>query len=161
MGIRDCNYFQFFIENLTLYQVKLTDRNAYDWIKNNTASDSKFLVLTSSPDWHLDHTAEWFPALSHRISIATVQGTEWLPDGRYSKARLFNEAIKDCMVSDYSCVNALLKEEELKVDYIWVSKEKCENRLKVCTLPYLTYIKLDDGYRMVYENEGVAIFGSN
>ena len=154
-------YFQFYIDNLTLYQVKSTDRNAYNWIKSNTASDSKFLVLTSSPDWHLDHAAEWFPALSQRASITTVQGTEWLPDGRYYEARLFNEAVKNCMVSDYSCIPALLDEAKIKADYVWVSKENCENKAKICTLPYLTNIRNDEIYLLVYENKGVAIFSRN
>ncbi|HQN04027.1 MAG TPA: hypothetical protein PK174_01295 [Anaerolineaceae bacterium] len=154
-------YFQFFVDNLTLYQVKIPARNAYDWINNNTTSDSKFLVLTSSPGWHLDHTAEWFPALAHRTSIATVQGTEWLPVGRYYKARLFNETIKDCMVSDYSCISSLLDKEKISVDYIWVSKEKCENKSKICTLPFLSRIREDSNYQLVFENDGVVIFSSN
>jgi hypothetical protein len=154
-------FFQFYIDDLTLYQVKITDRNAYEWIKNNTTSDSHFLVLTSSPDWHLDHAAEWFPALTQRSSITSVQGTEWLPDGRYYEARKFNEAIKDCMVSDYSCIPKILVEAKIKADYVWVSKDKCENPDKICTLPFLSDIRQDRYYQLVYENEGVAIFSAN
>ncbi len=154
-------FFQFYIDDLTLYQVKITDRNAYAWIKNNTASDSQILVLTASPDWHLDHTAEWFPALAKRNSITSVQGTEWLPDGRYYEVRKFNESIKKCMLSDYSCIPKILEVANIKADYIWVSKEICENPDKICTLPFLSDIRQDRYYQFVYENEGVAIFSAN
>lgn len=154
-------FFNFFATEQSMDNNSSDEIKAFDWINENTSNSSTFLVLSNSIDWQTDQLAEWFPAMTDRKSLTTVQGTEWLPDGRYYDARKFNEAIKDCMVSDYSCIPKILEEAKIKADYVWVSKDKCENKSKICTLPFLSNIRYDDNYLLVYENDGVAVFSAN
>jgi len=53
------------------------ERAAMDYVKENTPSDAKFIVLTPY-DWHSADAAEWFPYLTQRQSLVTPQGLEWV-----------------------------------------------------------------------------------
>ena len=55
-----------------------SDRAAMQWMAAHTDSSARVLVLTNSP-WQIDKVSEWFPVLAQRRSVATVQGSEWLP----------------------------------------------------------------------------------
>ena len=70
------------------YDLTITDRKvspenqkAFEWIASNTPSDSNFIVVTGNTDLFADWTPEWFPTLTNRISLTTIQGYEWL-DGK-------------------------------------------------------------------------------
>lgn len=54
------------------------ERSAMAWIKENTPSEAKFIVLANSLSWQDDRIAEWFPVLADRHSLTTVQGLEWV-----------------------------------------------------------------------------------
>ena len=76
-----------FIKNTSLRSLPANEREAMDWIAANTPKESKFILLTGETSWEIDSTSEWFPALTGRTSLVTVQGTEWLPEGIYSKTQ--------------------------------------------------------------------------
>ena len=56
------------------------DQEAMKWVAQNTTINTEFAVLSGRKRWGLDPVSEWFPALSGRISVSTVQGSEWLTD---------------------------------------------------------------------------------
>jgi hypothetical protein len=53
------------------------DEEAMYWVRDNTPVGSRFLVLTGTTSVSCDSVTEWFPALTDRQSLFTVQGTEW------------------------------------------------------------------------------------
>jgi hypothetical protein len=55
----------------------LPEREAMNWVNRNTPDGARFLVLTGTNSISCDNVLEWFPALSDRQSLYTVQGTEW------------------------------------------------------------------------------------
>ncbi len=50
---------------------------AMQWVSENTAPNSRFLLLTGSSGIMSDPIQEWFPALAERESQTTMQGLEW------------------------------------------------------------------------------------
>jgi len=50
------------------------ERAVMEWIRENTPSNARFLVLDGATRWAADRYAEWFPVLSNRVSVATVKG---------------------------------------------------------------------------------------
>lgn len=69
-----------------------SERNAMTWIKDNTPSESRFILLSQSVSWEDDRVAEWFPILSQRRSLTTAQGLEWIPgDAFHSKVGKIKE----------------------------------------------------------------------
>ena len=72
-------------------------RSAMAWVEAETEPDARFVVL-SGRYWALDAEAEWFPALADRVSLATVQGSEWV--GRYAEQVERAGELPACVVED-------------------------------------------------------------
>ena len=56
-------------------------REAMDWIRENTSSEA-ITVTLASDDWGSDDLSEWFPALSERRTATAAQGLEWIAETR-------------------------------------------------------------------------------
>jgi hypothetical protein len=140
------------------------DRAAMSWIAQTTPSTSRFLLITGSPGWATDRSAEWFPALSGRTSVATVQGTEWLSTKPFSERVTQYNDLQACADQTTSCIDRWTSETGTAFDYVYVSK----------TTPiYASYsggvdsphhfaieyvLKSDPNYTLVFENTATAIF---
>ena len=72
-------------EAATLTSVSGAERDAMRWVARNTPPESRFFVVPET-GWPNDKVAEWFPVLAQRQSVATVQGTEWLPNGAFARS---------------------------------------------------------------------------
>jgi hypothetical protein len=88
------------------------DRAAMTWVASHTPIDSTFLVaeqrIISSP------VGEWFPALTGRRSLTTLQGQEWTP--------AFN-AYADRQIQVENCVS---RDCLPRADYIFISESCCD-----------------------------------
>lgn len=81
-----------YVKHTPLAALTGSERNAMTWIKDNTPSESKFILLSQSVSWEDDRVAEWFPVLSQRRSLTTAQGLEWIPgDAFHSKVGKIKE----------------------------------------------------------------------
>ena len=93
------------------------ERQALNWIVDNTAKDSRFLILTGDAALS-DPLSEWFPALTERVSIVTVQGHEWTPDSPLQKnMKAYNRA-QLCLNGDSNCLS------DWNFDYLYIRKIK-------------------------------------
>lgn len=101
--------------------VSVEERLVMQWIRENTPDESAFLVVTGETNGFCDSTSEWFPALTGRRSLATLQGNEWL------KGNAFGEFIGDIQVMQacaYQGLECILEEAERFTpgfDYLYVS----------------------------------------
>jgi hypothetical protein len=104
--------------NSTLLQpLSWSDRRAMSWIRSNTADSARFLVLTGK--WFgQDAAAEWLPALTERVSAATVQGSEWLPAGRFYRGWKETDSLRMCRAA--RCVRHWIAARSLDVQYLYV-----------------------------------------
>lgn len=55
------------------------DRALMSWIGGETPDAARFAVI-SDEVWSRADEAEWFPHLTGRVSVVTMQGREWLPN---------------------------------------------------------------------------------
>ena len=78
-----------------LHSVPPATRAAMSDARAELTAASRVLVVSGSP-WGLDSTAEWFPMLSGRRSVATVQGNEFAPGGQWNRAIAQAKALEDC-----------------------------------------------------------------
>ena len=86
-------------------------RPVFSWIEAQTPADGQFLILTGDPYVMVTPVQEWFPALTQRRSVTTLQGLEWSLGGQFfQRSRQLRELQKcetvDC-VSDWALVNDL------------------------------------------------------
>lgn len=142
-----------------LVSVNAANRQAMTWVKENTPSDSQFLVIDFPSAWHSDMVAEWFPTLTGRVSILTAQGKEWLPGDAQGNAILELTTISECRMNGLSCLQSFVQTDNIKFDYVYFT----ENTQPIAESPqYTSVIELqitaDPGYQLVFANSDVKIY---
>jgi hypothetical protein len=147
------------LSNATLYP---PDQDAMSWVRANTAAESRFLVLTGTTSVSCDSVLEWFPALTGRQSLYTVQGTEWIEGQNFNTYVKSTYPVQECLSSgDVPCLDAAVSRSQY--DYVYVSKllrvDNCQPLDIQRTFPYfLEHLHADTTLDMIYETEGVVIF---
>jgi hypothetical protein len=137
------------------------DRMAMQWVQSNTAADAKFLVLTGSPVISYDPVPEWFPMLTGRSSLLTVQGLEWVAGKDFGEAVAQAEAMQTCLSVSAECI--LGSEAAQDFDYLYISRilrtENFEPLSPARTYPYVVeQLRTNENLAVVYETEEVIIF---
>jgi hypothetical protein len=118
----------YFATQIAGTSVSEANRDAFTWIRNNTPPGSKFLVLTGNTENELfcNGTQEWFPALTGRISVTTVQGKEWLAGQDFNRNAADARAAEACLssVAPLPCIESLGASSGglRKFDYLYVAR---------------------------------------
>jgi hypothetical protein len=141
--------------------LSVPDRQAMNWVRENTSVDSKFLVLTGTNAITCDWVLEWFPALTGRRSIFTVQGTEWTKGADFASYVRSTYEVQRCLTdSDLSCLDAAVPRSEY--DYIYMSRLPSVNCRTIdhknAFRYFLESIEMDRQFNAVYESDRVIIF---
>ena len=97
------------------------DQEVFDWVRTQTPPESRFLILTGE-DPMSDPVSEWFPALTGRQSIATVQGHEWIPGGGFYAFLQSSREVQTCLNGPPSCLDTWLLQNQARFDYIYIRK---------------------------------------
>jgi hypothetical protein len=145
------------------------DRDAMAWAAQETPSSSQFVVLSGSSSWWTDRQSEWFPDLTGRTSIATVQGTEWLTTKPFSVSASEYSDLQDCTDQSSSCLDSWTSRTGASFDYVYVSTmvptggaNGAHSGVDSSHHFAIEYaLKSDPHYTLVFENSGAAIFKRN
>jgi hypothetical protein len=157
--------FSSIIENRNLLSpLSVQERQAMVWVSTNTASTARFLVI--SPDWWgADRVSEWFPVLSHRNSILTVQGYEFAPNNAFSERIKSSKLINSCVLAnDLSCIEDWSKTQPVSYTYLYIPKRapitQSLNILRSgdCCIVLRKAVQESSHYQKVFENSDAAIF---
>ena len=119
-----------------------------------TPAASRFVVFTWTIRPVHSPVIEWFPALTERVSLTTVQGHEWLGgEANFTPVLKFSEALQVCLYQDVTCVETLTDARWQSFDYIWLSRGNPtrESALSVS-------LKTAPGYTRVFANDEVQIY---
>jgi hypothetical protein len=102
-----------------------TERQAMQWVAQNTPSTSQFIIITArdKQQWSSDIVAEWFPVFAQRTSQTLIQGYEWKDDAEFYQRLRRYFALKDC---DYdqitACLDDIFTAKNINFNYVYVSK---------------------------------------
>lgn len=147
---------------ISLDHVSAADRSAMEWVMQNTPTESRFLVLTGEPTAMCDSVGEWFPALTDRHSLITIQGREWTMGADLEEVLRRRIAVEACLDGDLDCL-----EQEISYfgapDYIYISANIPTNSCKDLKNPLPTrslFLSLTSSpdYQVEYQSGGVSIF---
>jgi hypothetical protein len=152
--------FSWQISSATLYP---PDREAMQWVRENTPADASFLVLTGSRSVSCDSVPEWFPALTQRKSIYTVQGTEWTLGKNFGAFVQKSSAVQACVSDGVNCVLDLT--QSTAYNFIYISKtlrvDNCVPLSYPQTFPYFVEsLRNSPSFDIVYETDGAIIYQS-
>jgi hypothetical protein len=136
-----------------------SDRAAMRWVATATPAPSRVLVITGSA-WPNDRIAEWFPVLAQRKSVATVQGSEWLPGGEFARRYDAYEALAGCASRDVACVEEWASSRGKPFTHLYVARTLGRNGMPGtdCCTAMIVSAQSDPRYRRVYDGPGAAIF---
>jgi hypothetical protein len=137
------------------YRILPEERQAFRWIMENTPKESRFLILTGNAALS-DPVSEWFPALTSRTSIVTVQGHEWTPD---SPLRINLQSYHDAQSCLHTSPGCLASWE---FDYLYIRKIQPQKDGSIQTQSFFLEASLlsSQEYRLVYESETTLIFAA-
>jgi hypothetical protein len=150
--------FGFQLSAATLYA---PDEEAMYWVRDNTPADSRFLVLTGTTSVSCDSVTEWFPALTERQSLFTVQGTEWTKGENFGAFIKAENDLQMCAEGNPSCIDELV--DPSSYDYVYLSKllrvDNCRPASSPRTFPYYAEsVRGDERFEVVYETDEVMIY---
>lgn len=129
-----------------------SDEQALAWVRENTASDAEFVVVTKGLPLR-DSSSEWFPAITERRSVATVYGLEWAQSGDFVQGARRYQSLQNCASSDSSCLDYWTAENGVNPDYIYVRPPILGE-----TFPLQDSLAASAGYELAYTNSTVWIY---
>lgn len=139
------------------YILAPADQEAMAWIAEHIPSDKRFLALGWEQIPSLSPFLEWFPALSERMNIATLQGREWLEGKAHFKFRVdtFPE-LYACLFQETECLEEWARSHDETFDYVYLSLSVPGGGIR---LPRLAdALRNAAAYQLVYESPAVLIF---
>jgi len=154
--------------DLTISDRKVSpeNREAFQWVADNTPADSRFIVVTGNTDLFADWTLEWFPVLTNRVSLTTVQGREWLDNQQFLERVGDIQLLQHCLTNSSSleCIESQADKLGSKFDYIYIAKKTArENYASTIRGEALISDLTKDNinYQLVYQSTEVAIFAAH
>lgn len=129
------------------------ERQAFQWVAENTPENSRFLLLTGHPAFS-DPVSEWFPVLSARTSIVTIQGHEWTPASPLQVSLQSYNRAQACLHENPRCLSPW-DFEYLYVRRVWPRRE---GNVTPQSFVLETGLRSSREYQLVYESETSLIF---
>ncbi len=133
-------------------------QDAMQWAKESTPTDSRFIVI-SGANWWDDPASEWFPALSERVSLVTVQGYEWLPGSAFAWHSQAYDTLQACAHSgEIDCLEQWRQNTEKDFSHVFILKTPGSTTTSPPCNSLLEALNQSSHYRLMYDNDGGAIY---
>ena len=140
------------------YLTSLTtdDRMAMSWVVRHTDPTSRFVIVVggAAGGWWADRVGEWFPVLARRVSVATVQGTEWLPAGTFEKREREYDSLQGCAVWGVTCLEQWARASGRPYTHVYIPKTLAFP----CCGPLDSALRHDPTYRLLFDGPGASIY---
>ncbi|WP_049972924.1 ArnT family glycosyltransferase [Haladaptatus cibarius] len=126
------------------------DMATMEWVQENTASGSEFVVLGDA--------AEWFPLMTDRPILVGPWGVEWEGHDNYRHHLGLYKRMSRC--PGKACLTKKMIGNDVDPNYIYVPKGHYTVRgIDEYQKPWMRGHLVDsDRYHLVYENEGAMVF---
>lgn len=148
--------------NLSTRRLTEPEREAMQWVKENTSKDSEFLVISGEQTAFCDLTGEWFPALTERRSLSTVQGNEWLLGNNFAENLAQIQSLQGCIDEELACLDK--NSAQFAFDYVYISvsspTKNCEasNSSSRATRGLIISMENAERYSVVFRSEKAVLF---
>ena len=139
-------------EGQVLTSLSSETREALAWVHEEAPEGSSFLVVPETAFWEVSRTLEWFPALTGRESVSTVQGSEWLPDGGFDRARATHHHAWLCGTRTTVCLEELAEAREVDFTHVYVPNSHA------CCRNLVRSLGEDAGYELLYRGPAAVVY---
>jgi hypothetical protein len=145
-------------ETSRLQRVSDDQVEAMNWVATETDPGTRFIVATVVY-WGGDEIGEWFPAVTGRQSVATVQGSEWLGEAGYQTQLDRHQAVFECTRSTDTCFVQWAATEGLSDAWLFIPKGQVNGPLSAadCCPALRELVQAGGAYEVVYDGPGATI----
>lgn len=123
---------------------------AMEWVRENTGPEAAFLILSGNQPL-LDPASDWFPALTERVSVATVFGYEWIRDGDFARRISQYENLQNCRNQAEACLDAWREESDKDFTHVFIQSSSE-------LVPLTANLEKSPNYELIYRDDDVSIF---
>jgi hypothetical protein len=140
------------------------EKVAMQWIEQNTPESGNFLVITGDQIAFCDPINEWFPSLTKRRSLTTVQGSEWLLGDEFGGNMAQIHSLQGCIDEGMECLARESDTLGKLADYVYVSIAPATKNCGLSapsaqtTRGLITALESTQDYSIAYRSEEVVLF---
>ncbi len=133
-------------------------RSAMTWSRDSLPSTARVVVVTGRY-WYEDATSEWFPYLVSRVSVATVQGYEWLGSSAWQQQLKLADALRARANDTVAALDEWARQFGVEYDYVYIPKGRLGGVLSDEDCCGAMRVTLGDSpdYEVVYDGVGATI----
>lgn len=134
-----------------------------EWVTKNTSPQDNFLIV-SVEWWGADRVSEWFPVLSQRSSLLTVQGYEFsLTDTFSDRIRASKEVQQCALLGNLSCIENWARRENKNFSYLYIPKRGINSETfsylsNDCCASLRKSVQESSDFHLVFENNDAIIY---
>jgi hypothetical protein len=147
-----------------LFALTPADQAAMSWMARNAPADASVVVVAGLP-WQIDAYSEWFPTLTGRVSVATLQGFEWFGPSAYEQQHRIHDAFTLCAFQTASCLQRVATEFAVHFEYVYVPSDPPPSSVNPtlagagigCCLALEASLRADPAYQVVYDGPGALV----
>lgn len=141
-----------------LTSIDSDQRSAMAWSRGAIPSTARVLVVTDLP-WYGQTTAEWFPYLAGRESVATVQGYEWLGSAAWQRQLELADALREHANDTVAALDEWADEFGVVYDYVYLPKGQLGGVMSAedCCRALRSTLRDSADYEIVYDGVGATI----
>jgi hypothetical protein len=110
--------------------------------------------VVSGEEWAIDRSAEWFPVLARRTSVATVQGLEWMPGGAFATAVQAYDGLDRCSRESSQCLDHWSEEFAVPFSHVYLTTSGSA----ACCVQLREALRQDSSYELIYETADASVF---
>ncbi|HRK91173.1 MAG TPA: hypothetical protein PK152_18760, partial [Anaerolineales bacterium] len=138
--------------------LKSDDLNMIEWVKENVDEGKTFALATGREFSMTDPLQEWFPALTGRKSLTTMQGLEWTLAGDFFP--WYEQLTEFQKCADMTCVESWLARNNVNYEYLIVLiPAETENGGLFDSLRSLgVSARESESHMLVFESEHALVF---
>jgi hypothetical protein len=140
-----------------VFALDASRRAAMAWVAAELPADARIAIITGG-EWSGDPDSEWFPQLTGRQSVATVQGSEWLGTAAFQAQVTANRGLQACVAEgSASCVIDWLA--DWPADYLYLPKGALDgpNSPADCCAALRQALLADAGFGETHDGDGATI----
>jgi hypothetical protein len=132
---------------------------AMGWVRDKSDEAAQFAVITGR-SWETDYLAEWFPVLTGRTSLATVQGSEWTGLQPFLDRLAMDRQLQACAPRTATCVVDWSDHWGTRGMYVFLPKGHLYGPSSPadCCPALRETLAASDRYTLVYDGPGASIF---
>ncbi len=136
------------------------ERSALEWISQNVPPNSRFVILTGAASPPSDTISEWFPALTGKISLATIQGHEWTPEKSMMPAWMDYLNLQSCLNNGPKCIEEWAIKDQTDFSYIYIRKYRlsADGSIQSTNTPLEVLLRTSSDYQVFYDSPAAVVF---